>query len=259
MATSSSGIAHVEPDRIVVRGLDLCADLIGVVSFSQFFWQLVTGAPATSKQALLLDACMVAISEHGLVPSVQAARMTFASGPEALQGAVAAGLLGCGSVIFGASEIAGQMLAELVADAQTASDPPSELALLRVQALRANKLSLPGFGHPVHRMEDPRATRLLALADACGGAGPHVEMLRLVTEAIPSVYGRAIPLNVSGVIPAVLLDAGFPLGAIKGVPLVARCASLVAHLLEESQQPLGFALAAAAESALVNANAKQGE
>ncbi len=60
-------------------------------------------------QAAVLNATLVAIAEHGLVPSVQAARMTFAAAPDALQGAVASGILGCGSVVLGSSETAGRM------------------------------------------------------------------------------------------------------------------------------------------------------
>ena len=38
------------------------------------------------------------------------------------------------------------------------------------------------------------------------------------------------------------LGAGFPLPALRGVPLLARTAGLIAHLYEELQQPAGFAL-----------------
>jgi len=246
-------IAKVEPDRILVRGDDLCADMIGKISFAQFFWRLVADAPASAQQSAMLDACLIAIAEHGLVPSVQAARMTYAAGPDAMQGAVAAGLLGCGSVILGASDVAGRMLAELVEQQRATSGTPQDLADAHVALLRETRQALPGFGHPVHRAEDPRASRLLAVADELGVAGPHVEMLKAVTAAVPAAYGRLIALNVSGAIPAVLLDAGFPLDAMKGVPLVARCVSLVAHLLEENEQSIGFALANAGEQGVAYA------
>ena len=93
-----------------MRGQDLCAELIGRITFTDHFWLLVTGALPTPAQRAVLDATLVAIAEHGLVPSVQASRMTLAAAPEALQGAVAAGILGCGSVILGASEAAGRLL-----------------------------------------------------------------------------------------------------------------------------------------------------
>src|SRR5215831_9274078 len=96
----SSAISSSTEDTIIVRGLDLCADLIGRVSFTDHVWLVVTGALPSPAQRAVLDATLVAIAEHGLVPSVQASRMTLAAAPEALQVPVAAGILGCGSVIL---------------------------------------------------------------------------------------------------------------------------------------------------------------
>ena len=238
-------IAHAFPDRVEVRGLDL-ASLIGTTSASEYFWILLTGTRPTPAQVQVLDACIVAIAEHGLVPSVQAARMTYAAGPESLHGAVAAGLLGCGSVILGSSSETASLLASVVSSAA----PLGEAALDAVRRLRAAGRTVPGVGHPLHREADPRAAALLALAARLQVAGPHVAALHAVVDAVPAVYGRTLPLNVNGVIPAVLLDVDFPAGAMKGVPLVGRTMSLVAHLLEEQDNPIGFGLAAAAEAAV---------
>jgi citrate synthase len=246
----TTAIAWAFPDRVIVRDEDLCSSLIGHLSLTEYFHFLLLGRRPDPQQRLLLDACFVALAEHGLVPSVQAARMTLAAAPEAWQGAVAAGLLGCGSVILGSSEIAGRMLAEIVSEAKATNVSLGETAALRVAALRKERIPLPGFGHPLHREEDPRATRLLSLADELGTAGDHVAAMRAVAQATTSVYGRPLVLNVSGAIPAVLLDVGFPLLALKGVPLVGRTVSLIAHLLEESSHPIGFALAHAAEAAV---------
>ena len=238
-------IAHAFPDRVEVRGLDL-ASLIGGTSASEYFWILLTGSRPSAVQVQVLDACIVAIAEHGLVPSVQAARMTYASGPESLHGAVAAGLLGCGSVILGSSSETASLLASVVSSAA----PLEEAALDAVRRLRAAGRTVPGVGHPLHREADPRAAALLSLAARLEVAGTHVAALRAVVDAVPVVYGRTLPLNVNGAIPAVLLDANFPVGAMKGVPLVGRTMSLVAHLLEEQENPIGFGLAAAAEAAV---------
>ena len=102
---------------------------------------------------------------------------------------------------------------------------------------------MPGYGHPLHKAADPRVARLLAVAAETGTAGRHVELARLVEKKLPEVTGKPLVMNVSGAIAAVLLDAGFPLLAVKGVPILARTASLVAHLLEEQQRPIGFILA----------------
>jgi citrate synthase len=113
-----TAICASNAETIVVRGRDLCTELIGRVGFTDYTWLLITGELPTPQQRAVLDATLLAIAEHGLVPSVVAARMTLAAGPEALQGAVAAGLLGCGSVVLGSSEVAGRFLHDVVGRAE---------------------------------------------------------------------------------------------------------------------------------------------
>jgi citrate synthase len=117
-----TAIATSDAESITIRGHDLCDDLIGQIDFTDYFWLLSTGDRPDPAQKTILNACLVAIAEHGLVPSVQAARMTLAAAPEAWQGAMAAGLLGMGSVVAGSSEIAGIYLEELIAHADNSND-----------------------------------------------------------------------------------------------------------------------------------------
>jgi citrate synthase len=241
-----TSISTSDAESITVRGLDLCSEIIGHWDFTSYFWLLVTGQTPTPVQRDMADATLCAIAEHGLVPSVAAARMTLAAGPEAWQGAVAAGLLGCGSVILGSAEQAGKLLAGAIAlaDAQGLTD--HDAALATIKALRAEKKAIAGFGHPQHSAGDPRALRLVELAQERGVAGRHVAMLHAIRDAMPGALGRPLPINVNGAIPAVLLDAGFPLAALKGISLLARTASLIGHLQEESERPIGFIMAGAA-------------
>src|SRR3954471_17469989 len=110
---------------------------------------------------------------------------------------------------------------------------------------------MPGFGHPVHRPVDPRAERILSLADQRGVAGSHVALARAFRTAVAEVWERPLPMNVSPPIAAVMLDLGFPTATVKAVPILARTASLLAHLAEERERPIGLAMAAAAEHAVV--------
>ena len=211
-------------------------------------WLLIAGSLPSEAQRKVLDATLVAIAEHGFVPSVQAARMTLAAAPEALQGAVAAGILGCGSVVLGSSEAAGRFLAEVVERAGGGSLEPAATAV--VKEYRAAQRAIPGYGHPLHKGYDPRSRRMFEIASESGVAGRHVEAARLIERLLPEITGKPLAINVSGAIPAVLLDAGYPLLALKGVPLLARTASLVAHLLEEQQRPIGFVLSHAGAAAI---------
>ncbi|HVN44487.1 MAG TPA: citryl-CoA lyase [Steroidobacteraceae bacterium] len=245
----SSSISTSSADTIVVRGRDLARELVGKIGFTEHFWLLVTGSMPSEAQRRVLDATLVAIAEHGLVPSVQAARMTLAAAPEAMQGAVAAGLLGCGSVVFGSSEAAGRFFVAIQARAAAGEELEAAAGAV-VRDYRAAKLPIPGYGHPLHRGADPRATRLLEVAVETGLAARHVAIATLVERLLPGLVGRPLALNVSGAIPAVLLDAGYPLTGLKGVPLLARTAGLIAHLVEEQQRAIGFVMSHAAAQAI---------
>jgi citrate synthase len=248
-AHRASAISTSNEATILVRGRDLCEELIGRISFTEHVWLLVTGELPSDAQRRVLDAVLVAIAEHGLVPSVQAARMTLAAAPEALQGAVAAGLLGCGSVILGAAEDAGRLLHEVVTRAGS-NKSLREAASEIVGEYRAAQRSIPGYGHPLHKGYDPRARRLLAVAKEVGARGSHTDAAEAIESVLPGITGKPLAMNVSGAIPATLLDAGYPLLALKGAPLLARTASLIAHLLEERSRPVGFVLSHAGAAAI---------
>jgi len=160
-----------------------------------------------------------------------------------MQGAVAAGILGSGSVILGASETAGRLFEQIDRAAVEHGDDLHAAAKAAVAALRAERKAIPGYGHPLHKRQDPRVARLLAVATESGLAGRHIEIAALVERLVPEIWNRPLAMNVSGAIAAVLLDAGYPLLAVKGVPMLARTASLIAHLTEEQQRPIGFVIA----------------
>jgi citrate synthase len=245
----SSAISTSNQDTILVRGHDLAATLIGTIGFTEHFWLLLTGVLPTAPQRRVLDATLVAIAEHGLVPSVQAGRMTLAAAPEALQGAVAAGILGCGSVVLGSSEAAGRLFDEIATQIAAGVNIEAAVSGL-VREYRAARRPIPGYGHPLHKRADPRALRLFQVASEAGSSGRHAEIAHTIERLLPQLIGRPLALNVSGAIPAVLLDVGYPLQALKGVPILARTASLIAHLLEEQQRPIGFVLSHAAAQAI---------
>jgi citrate synthase len=243
-------VATSDAKSITVRGFDLCSELIGGIGFTDYFWLLVTGKRPSDLQRRITDACLVAIAEHGLVPSVQAARMTLAAAPEAWQGAMAAGLLGMGSVVAGSSEVAGRYLVEVLAASREPGGSLESAVRSSLESLKAACAKVPGLGHPQHSAGDPRANRLLALADELGASGAHVACLRRLAEVAPAMMNRPLPINVSGAIPALMLDVGWPVDAMKGIPLLARAAGLVAHLFEESYRSIGFIMSHQADLAI---------
>lgn len=237
-----SRMGQASPDRVEVRGRDLTGDLMGRLSFTEYFHLLLTGEEPTEEQRFFLDLVLVSIAEHGMMPSNVAARMTLAADPGSLHGAVAAGILGCGPVILGTSAECARLLEE----ARDSGLEPLEIA----REIHEAGGKVPGFGHPVHRPLDPRAERILDLADERDAGGPHVALARQLREAVAEVWGKPLTMNVSMPIAAVMLDLGFPSAAVKAVPILARTAGLLAHLAEEQEEPLGFLLAKAAEEAV---------
>ncbi len=243
-----TAISTSDAASITIRGRDLCNELIGKIDFIDYFFLLLMGKEPTGDQRFFVNALLVAIAEHGLVPSVQAARMTFAAAPEAIQGAVAAGLLGSGSVVLGSAEAAGHFLHELVEASR--GQNPAEIAAERIRAMRKTKSAVPGFGHPQHSGGDPRANVLLGLAKERGLSGPYLDMLKTVQDVLPEALGRPLPININGAIPAILLEIGFPLTALKSISILARTAGLLAHLQEEAQRPIGFIMSGAGAQAI---------
>ena len=242
-------ISRASADRIEVRGRDLAGDLMGRVGFTEYFHLLLTGREPTDDQRFFLDLLLVAIAEHGLVPSNVAARMTLAADPAFLQGAVAAGILGAGTVILGAAEDCARMLESAQRRVEAGEFPPAVARTVVREHLEAGR-RIPGFGHPLHRPVDPRAERILELADARGIEGPHLVLTRSLRDAVAEAWERPLTLNVSLPIAAVMLDLGYTPAVVKAVPILARTASLLAHLAEEGERPVGFLMAARAEEAV---------
>jgi citrate synthase len=152
-------------------------------------------------------------------------------------------------VILGTSEACARLLER----AQRAVDGGGEahrVAAELAKELAASGERVPGFGHPVHRPRDPRADRILDLADERGVSGAHVALARGFAEALQAERGKPITMNVSMPIAAVMLDLGFGTAAVKGIPILARTGSLIAHLAEEQENPIGFLMAGRAEDAI---------
>jgi citrate synthase len=238
----TTAICTSDAKSVTVRGRDLCNELMGRVSFTDYFFLLVTGHEPTEKQRYFLDLLLVAIAEHGLTPTVMAARMTYDADPACLQGAVAAGILGCGSVILGTADLCGKLLIEAQKRVDAGATP--EAAVLAVtREIHARNGKIPGFGHNIHKPVDPRAERVLELARQKGVAGKYIALSELFRKAIADVWGRPMPMNVSMAIGATLLDLDFPSAVLKGIPILARCAGLLGHLAEESENQIGFRMA----------------
>ena len=229
-----------ESDAIFIRGRELHRDILGQMSLAGVGWMHLVGRPATPQQERMFEALLIVLIEHGVTPSVVAARMTLVGAPDALQAAVAAGLLGVGSRAVGTMEGAAKMLSEALADAPSDADLDA-LAEEAVRARRSARVLIPGIGHPVHD-PDPRATRLFELAAENGFDGSHVDLIKRISAAATREMGRSMPVNVTGAIGAIACEMGFPWQVARGIALIGRTIGLVGHLLEEIRDPMAMEL-----------------
>jgi citrate synthase len=161
-----------------------------------------------------------------------------------VQGALAAGLLGGGSRFLGVTEDAGKFLAGVLASVEGPL-PDSDagwdaLALAAVQQARAERRFVPGLGHPVHKVTDPRTPVLIGIAEQEGLRGPHLRLFEAIGRVHPQVLGRTLPLNGAGTCGAALADLGLPPELLRGFALLARTAGLLGHVAEEQRRPVGM-------------------
>ena len=232
-----SGIGRSTPDAITVRGRDLATELMGRVTFTELAFFLTADRMPSAGETRLFDAALVALADHGLTPSVLAARLTWTGATESLQGAVAAGLLGAGNVFLGVVDDTARFLAAILTEAADGSE--GDAAERAVQTAIAEGRRIPGLGHPIHKVEDPRTPRLYAIAEEAGVPIPHLRLLRTVAEAHAAASGKRLPINGAGVAGAAFADLGFPPAIVRGFALLARTAGLVGHLAEEMADPIG--------------------
>jgi len=227
--------------QIRLLGQDLAADLMGKVGFGELAYWLVAGRRPTSGEVRVFETVLVALADHGFTPTAIAARLTYLSAPESLQGALAAGLLGGGSRFLGVTEDCGRFLAAVLADGVPEDDAGFDaLALAAVTQARAAKQFVPGLGHPVHKKQDPRTPVLIRIAEEEGLRGPHLRLFESIGRMHPQVLNRTLPLNGAGVCGAALADLGLPVDLLRGFALLARAAGLLGHLAEERRNPIGM-------------------
>ena len=223
------------PTSMNYRDQDLVEDLLGKRTFSEVMFMQIMGREPRAVDMRILDAVLITLMEHGFTHSAIAARMIYMSAPENLQGAVSAGLLAVGSQFVGTMENNAQLLDQIIQ-----ADDPDTKAREIVLAIKSIKAHLPGFGHHLHKPDDPRTIKLLALADAEPELpGTHVKALRLLSSAVNDIYGKQITINATSATAALLGEIGVPSTLMRGFAVISRAAGLVSHIAEEQKSPAG--------------------
>ncbi|CAN5254487.1 citryl-CoA lyase [soil metagenome] len=242
-----STIARSTANSVHVFDLDL-VDLLGKVSFGDFAYLELFRRLPSERESVLFNALLVTLVEHGITPSSLAARLTYLGAPESLQGAVAAGLLGLGSTFVGTIEGAARICQENLPNAGRHDETSTTvrlgdseidaLAESTVARYAESKLSVPGFGHPVHKPVDPRAVRLLSLGRELGFDDSSSRLVESIGSQLSERSGKVIPLNATGAIGALASTLGVTWNVSRGLGVMARSVGLVGHILEERSDPM---------------------
>ena len=231
---ASSASTSVEP-AIQIAGHDV-VDLIGQRSLTEVMLLALDGELPSPGRTRVVDGIMVAIMDHGITPSALVTRLVLDGAPESMSGAVAAGLLAVGSRFLGTIEDSAALLERIVTGAANGDLEASSREEL--ERLVAAGRRVPGFGHNLHGGGDPRVVPLFELTRGEGLAGSHVAAFEALPPIVEQVVGKPLVPNAAGAVGAILVDLGYAPADLRGFSLVARCAGLFSHAVEERRQPV---------------------
>ena len=251
----TSEIGWSTADRITVRGLDLPSEILGQMNLGDLAFLLTAHRKPTPEESRVFNAIVITLVEHGITPSAMVARLTYLGAPESLQGAVAAGLNGLGTVFVGTMEGAARMLYDALPPDQVGQGADLDaLAQQVVDDFAARKAIIPGLGHPLHKPVDPRTPRLFQIAAENGLSGDYVDLMQRIQQKAEAARGKSLPINATGAIGAICCEFGFPWQIVRGFGVMARSIGLVGHLLEERSDPIAFEMWQRAEEEILQNN-----
>lgn len=225
------------PDRITIKGMDFCTQILGKLSFGDMAWLEIMGKLPTPPQSTVFNALLVTLVEHGMTPMAMATRLTNLGSPDAVQASIAAGLLGMGSVFGGTAETAARMLQDALAKPGARDDIPGLAKRIAADYVE-RKRPVPGLGHPTHKPVDPRSSVLFRIAAENGYSGDYIRLMELIAAEAAKASGKVLPLNVSGAIGAIASELGVDWRLCRGIVVASRAVGLVGHLAEEIRNPI---------------------
>lgn len=231
-----TSITRVEPNRIVTRGYPQ-EDLIGNISFPEMVYLLIKGEMPSENDSKMFEAVLVSFCDHGVTPpSTQVARLMASTG-SSMNGCVSGGILSFGKYHAGALERSMNILQELVHNGVIGYSGPLQshddiraVAGVVVDEFFNNNEKIPGFGHRYHS-EDPRASKLLKIAEEYGVSDVHTELALAIEEILFETKG--IKMNIDGANAGILSDMGFDWSLGTGVFMMGRLPGIISHVFEE--------------------------
>lgn len=227
-----TSIAYKTRDEIVVRGYDI-NELTGNIDFPSMAFLTWTGELPSENFRKMLNAMLVSLSEHAFSPSAVSSRFVRTGGTS-LSTAVAGGILTLGER-HASADIPAGMLQKARNRALREGLDMEKMAEIVVREYRKEKKILNGFHHPQH-IRDPRVPRLEALAEEYGIRGDHQKLAKAMEQCTEEIIGKKLYLNGPGIIAAIASDMGLNPEQIKGLLILSRTVSLIAHSIEEKER-----------------------
>lgn len=204
-----------------IRGYDL-NELIGNLTFSEMIYLILKGELPAGNEAKMLDAILVACTEHSIAPpSILSARTAVSSGNPFNVG-VAAGILSIGEHHGGAVEQSAKVFQENIG--KSADD--------LVKKMKEDGKRIPGFGHKIYTT-DPRTVQLFRLAEQYGIKSTHCRFAEELESALEKASGKKLCINIDGAIAAIMSDMGMDWRLGKGIFTIGRAVGITAHTYEE--------------------------
>lgn len=222
MSKYKTAITTHKDGKPYVRGHDL-TKLAGKTSFAASAYLILKGELPSEQAEKMFEAMLVISIDHGVEPSSVVAARNIYSGGSPVQAAVAGGILAFGDYHGGAIEAAMENFYAF------ADKKPSEL----IEQVKTGGKRVAGFGHKLYKDEDPRTVRLIELASEYGFLGKYVKLAQEAAEEFKK-GGKSLPVNIDGIIAAILCEMGFETKVGKGIFIIARTPGLVAHVVEEA-------------------------
>lgn len=227
-------ISYATETEICWRGHDLMTEILGKRDFAETMYLLMSGRFPEGWERQIFDACLITLMEHGLTPHAIVARLVADSNPDQVQIAITSGLTCVGDVFAGTMEGCGRLL-----QAGLRSEDRAGWCKQTAAAYREERAPLPGFGHPLHKPDDPRSQRLFQVARDSGTKGDAIDLLERFSVEVDEVYGRHLTINATGAIAALLLEIGITPEIMRAVAVTSRAAGLTAHIAEEQRTRTG--------------------
>jgi len=187
----------------------------------------------------MMEAITVACVDHGVTPPSCQATILASTARASFEVAVANGICAITDVHGGAGERAACFFVECAELSRAENLSARESAEKVISARTADNRRIEGLGHRVHTL-DPRRDVLWRLAARRGLSGPCCAISKVVSDAFKTIRGMSLPINVDGVIGAIIADMNLDYRTAKALFIFGRIGGLAAHHFEEiaTQPPM---------------------